>query len=390
MNDRDSVLHSLLAANHLEQVVSQAKRYLESEPEAVWPHYYLALALLRLGRVSEAQISVQSLLEREPDSGFSHHAAYEYCTATRKLSKARDHIRQAVAIAPDSAVFHYHACAAALRLRKVSEAQTAIDLARQLEPEDPDIIRLYVEVHGLKENSARSAWERIHELESGLALDPNNSGLHESIGDIYLEELDQPQQAEHHYRQSLIRDPSNHRCQRALFQAVARRRFTYRLLSIPSRTWTWLRHVVHNLFYQPWRLIFFLLGFKFVLVFILWLIIVTLLFWPACKLYEWLVVAEIQGAARAPVRWLIFKRRLSRWPFWSRFALCVVLIFGVWVLLFAFIGVSLIAGFAFLAILTMVHALAVLVRVLGQRIRTRHGLKSATRNNRQAKPPPVK
>src|SRR5262245_871417 len=105
MSYADSALHELLVAGHLEQVVSQARRVLEREPESAPTHYYLSLALLRLGRVTEAWISVQTMLERLPNEGFAHHAASAYFAAVRKDRKAREHIRQAVSLEPHSATF---------------------------------------------------------------------------------------------------------------------------------------------------------------------------------------------------------------------------------------------------------------------------------------------
>ena len=371
MSYADSALHELLLAGHLEQVVSQARRVLEREPESATTHYYLTLALLRLGRVTDAWISVQTLLERLPNTGLTHHAASLYFAAVKKDRKAREHIRQAVALEPHVAAFQYYACGAALRLGKIREAREAIDAARHLDPMDPDIIRLYVLVHGLNQDSARSAWERVRQLETGLGIDPTNAGLHETIGDIFLRELDHPAEAEQHYRESLLREPVNRDCQKALFQAVARQRFMYRLLSIPSRAWAWLGDVVRGCSYQPWRLIFLVFAIKFVLVFFVWLLIATILFWPACKMYEWLVVAEIQSAGLAPARWLAFKRRLSRRPFWMRFALCLCLIVGLWVLLFKLFRVPLVGGFVFLGSLAAVHSIALLVEMAGRRIRSR-------------------
>jgi tetratricopeptide (TPR) repeat protein len=149
MSNANAALHELLVAGHLEQVVSQARRILDRQPESIPTHYYLALALLRLRRSGEAWVSVQILLERLPNAGFAHHAASEYFSLTRKYRKAREHIRQALALESHSAPFHYDACRAALRLRKIREAREEIDAARQLDPRDADIIRLYVLVHGL-------------------------------------------------------------------------------------------------------------------------------------------------------------------------------------------------------------------------------------------------
>jgi tetratricopeptide (TPR) repeat protein len=380
MSNANAALHELLVAGHLEQVVSQARRILDRQPESIPTHYYLALALLRLRRSGEAWVSVQILLERLPNAGFAHHAASEYFSLTRKYRKAREHIRQALALESHSAPFHYDACRAALRLRKIREAREEIDAARQLDPRDADIIRLYVLVHGLNQDSARSAWERVRQLETGISIDPTNAGLHETLGDIFLAELDQPGKAEEHYRESLLRDPVNRSCQKALFQAVARQRFMYRLLSIPSRAWTWTRDVLRGCFYEPWRLIFVLLAIKAVLMFFVWLVVATVLFWPACKVYEWLVVAEIQSAGLAPARWLSFKRRLSRRPFWMRFGVCIVLIIGLWIALFKSLRMPLRIGFLVLGTFAAIHSLALLVETVSRRIRSRYALQSLAKS----------
>jgi tetratricopeptide (TPR) repeat protein len=409
-------LFALCRSGHFEQVVSEGARVLDREPEDAAVHYLMALAQLGLNRPAGALNHVNCLLSHYPDWAPSHHAASIYFRSVCRLPEARRHIQTAISLDPNVSHFHFVSAILALLRNDLPQARASVERARQLDPQDPNIIRLAVEIQGVSQTTAREAWERIRELEAALALDPNNAGLHASIGSIFLDELDQPREAEESFRSALLNDPSDRDNQKALFRAVGRQRMLYRLLSIPQRAFAWMGNVFRGFGVQPWRLIFLVIAFKAVIAFLIWLFLVTLVFWPSCKLYEWLVMSEIQCVAEASDRHLRFKRALGRWPFWLRFSACMGLILGSWFLLFASLGIvtcgfaELIAtgrffeldaiggfvamvvtgGFVSLGIFAGIHFIVTLALFFMRKERSSHGRWAADRGRkRNAVLPPV-
>ena len=382
-------LWNLFQARHFEQVISQGGRILQKEPAEQLAHYLMALARVNLSRVPEAREHVECLLSYHPDWAPSHHAASVYLRAIQRWSEARRHIETAITLDPNSPTYHLMAAVLALHEQRLDQARASVARARELDPQNPDVIRMSVEIQGLGQTTAREAWERIRELESGLEIDPNDDGLHASIGSIYLDELDQPREAEAAFRAALLNDPSDRDNQKSLFRAVGQQRMLYRLLSIPQRAYAWLANYFRGLALQPWRILLVLLAFKVVIAFVLWLAVVTVVFWPSCKVYEWLLISEIQCVVEATDRHLRFKRALNRWPFWVRFGLCVGLILGSWFVFFALLGIVTV-GFAVLGGIAGVHLIFTLVLFLIRRARSSHGRWSADRGQgRRTAPPPI-
>ena len=382
-------LCDLYDAGHWEQVAAQGQILLESAPDEELAHYVVGLARLKLKRVTEAWGHVHFLLTNHPDWPPSHEAASLYYRTVRHRDQAWSHIQTAIQLNPNVAGYHASAALLAVERKDLPGAIWSIGRARQLAPEDPNIAWLAIELQGANQTTAREAWHRIREFENALRLDPNNSDIHASIGSIYLEELDMPREAEASFRSALLHDPAHAGHQKALFQAVAQQRMLYRLLSIPQRAFRWLANYCRGVAVQPWRIIFLLFGFKIVLAFLFWIAVVAIIFWPACKIYEWLVISEIECVAEASNAQLRFKRALGRRPFWLRFMACVGLILGSWLAFFAVLGIV-IPGFVTLGILAGVHFVFTLVLFLMRKARSSHGRWSAEREQASRPPaPPV-
>ena len=112
-------------------------------------------------------------------------------------------------------------------------------------------------------------------------MDPQNAKLHNGIGDIYLNKLDRPREAEGHYREALRMDPRNHDYQKDLFSAVARCSLIYRLVSLPSREFEWIGALAFGIRKKPWLWwwLVVLICFTAVIIYFTWLVLATL---PYC------------------------------------------------------------------------------------------------------------
>jgi tetratricopeptide (TPR) repeat protein len=239
------------------------------------------------------------------------------------------------------------------------KAKTHAETAVALDPVDAENIRISVEVKRLVERENWQAWLRVQQLESALALEPNNAHLHESLGTIYLYELDRPREAEICLREALRLDPRDRDRQRLLFKAVGQQRLIYRVISLPSRAFARLKLIVKYIVKEkPGAIFWFIVGYKFVALALVWLASVTVVFWPAAKVYEWLLLEETRSGADTKLWHLRVKRFFTRWPFTLRFGVFAVVICAFWIILFrqyfdtwkkSFFALSVFVGVHFLA-----------------------------------------
>ncbi len=363
----EPILQTLLQAGNLDRVAAEARRFLARDPEDSTAHFYLVLALTDLHQLREAQAHLNHLLSVEPEEARSHIAALCFYEAGGHWSKVRHHIAEGLRINPDISFFHRFAAVAALQKLDMVAARRHIARARELAPDDADTVNMYIRIHGATETSTADAVKRLEEYRAALRLDPQNAALHHSIGDVLLTELADPSEAEFAFREALRIEPDNRSYQNDLFQAVAGSRIVYRLFSIPSRAFAWVGLLGQTIGRQPWRLIFLVLGFKFVLAYVAWLVLAFFVFWPGGKAYEWLLVSEIKDGSAASNTGLRIWFWLRRWPGLVRFGLFLTINFVLWGGLFALLGIPLAAGYLFVAIFLSIHLLVVTILWLVRR-----------------------
>jgi tetratricopeptide (TPR) repeat protein len=349
------VLSILSKAGNPERLVAEAYRCLGRDPDDLDAHFYLVMGLCDLRQLKEAEEHVHHLLRLDPESLDTHVAAIRFYLVKKQWKKALRFIETGLQIAPDYAYFYYAAAIVECGLYRPAEARKRIARARELEPEEPEIMNLYIQLHAGVRTSAKDSWDRLREYEKALALEPGNSSLHNSIGDLYLDELENPAKAEEHYRMALRGEPGNRDYQRDLFHAVARRSTLYCLFALPSRTFESIRRGLTVLRDHWWIAIFLVVAYQFVGAFLAWLAVATVLLWPGCKVYEWFIVSELRGGSSTSIPMLSLWLRIRRFPLWLRFGAFLALNGLLWALLFLLAGVSLRNGFGFVGIFVGVH-----------------------------------
>lgn len=349
------VLSNLLHAGNIDRLVEEALRFLERDPEDLDAHYFRCLGLIRLDCLPDAKHHVDSLLEMAPDSTEALHAAIQWNLCRRRYGAARKYLAEALRLAPDSSLFHHLSAIEAGSSGRIKQACRHVVRARELDPDNPEIIDFHIRLHGVDELSVTEAYRDLRQYEEGLRLDPENARLHAGIGDLCLGRIDDPARAEYHFRQALRSNPADRDYQRALFEAVAKRSLIYRLFSHPARVWRWVGDVIRGLAEYPFRILLILFAFKFVCAFFAWLIVSTVLFYPGGKLYEWLLVSEIRAGARTPDGSLRVWTAVQSWPIWSRFLLFLILLSGLWLGLFGLLRIPVAEGGLVVLVLGGIH-----------------------------------
>lgn len=349
------VLYDFLGAGHYDRVITESDHFLNEDPEDYHAHNNRALALVQLKRLREAETHVEFLLKAEPDWSTSYSTAGSLYLRQKNWAKLIEAAEEGQRLDPYDSTFPMFLAIALGSRMKIQAAQVHMDRARELDPNNPDVINLQARFGSINNTSARASLERVDTLRSALQHDPGNENLHCNLGEIFLDELDDPRQAEYHFREALRADPSEKEYQRGLFESIARRSPLYRVISIPSRTFGWLKQLAYAIGHQPWRILFLLMGFKMVIAFFIWLAAVTILFWPACKVYEWLLVSEIKSGSAASLGEIKTWSWFQRIPFLVRFLLFIGVSLLGYLGLFQLFNIPYASGFNFLGIFTGVH-----------------------------------
>lgn len=349
-----------------------AAERLADDPNDVEAHFHRAWALLKLERGGEAGAHVDFLLKTDPeDASFLKLAAFRHMYHTKRLKQARVCLDSALKIDPEDATLWFLAAVIETQRYRFEEARKLVARARQLDPDDADIAHLHITLNTLEQTGAKSAWYAVREHEKALALDPENDSLIASMGDVFLDELEMPERAEELYRQALALDPSDRRHQKRLWKAMQQRNFFFRTLRLPLSGLTLLLNLLRGLRIKPWLALVFIIGFKFVLAYLAWLLAATVVFGPPALLAGWMVMADLQRASRAAEKvgrwWLDFHRL----PVAARVACCVMITLGFWWGLFILFKVPALTGFAAVLTFFAVHLVVMAVRIRSRQSETR-------------------
>jgi tetratricopeptide (TPR) repeat protein len=329
-------LQHLHEAKQWERLVDVARECLAADPNDDAAHRHLAWAYARMDQPKKMAPHVEHLLRSNAENLDHHHLAALHRLEMRQPVRAKNHIDLLLRGAPENPNYHYLACIHALRTNAVPAAQHHIRLARRFAPEWAAAAHLEVKIASLGETKAHEAWDRIRRLKETLALDPENEDVMASLGDVHLRELEQPRAAEKYYRDALALDPTSAALQRKLLDAVRARSLLYRTLSLPI---TAAREIRRNLSEDRSKPTSWLSHFRIATLVGIWILIVGILFVPAAKVYEWLVLSDVTRRRQEALGWTPLSRLLLG-PFWLRLAAALGIILAGWMWLVAWFNKS--------------------------------------------------
>ena len=356
-------LFELLQSGNNERTIQAANQVLSQNPLDEDAHYCLAIAFSEDEQPKQAKPHVDFLLEHHPEAENTHIAACVLAYHREKWRQLGKHAEEGRRLRPDDSRFHYYLALSAGFQLKTKKAIEHIERSLALDPSNSTAIAFRVRLRSLsfKNENAKATWKNVRELESALALDAEDPSLHSALGDFYLGNLDNPKQAEHHYRHALLADPTNTSFQRDLFESVAKRSLLYRVLHLPTRNFQFWRRVPTLLRYKPGYVLFFVFGLKFLSVYFGWLILATFAFWPASKIYEFLLVSEIKAGSKASFNTIRTWHRLQQWPFWIRFSAFLLFLGCLYVGLFLYLNLPIVESLVFLLGFAAVHYLLIAI-----------------------------
>ncbi len=375
------LLAHLVAAGQWQRVEKLARELLAVTPEAPDVHACLAWSLILQDRAAESWPSIEFLLSATPDEVQPHLLAAQFHAQAENWAQVENHADYAIAIDPDDAQGYMMKSVSLVSRLRLQEAQPWIAKAREIDPDSESIAVLQTRLRGAVDQSAAAAWRQVQQLEELLAANPENAATWDALGDVYMQ-LERPRKAEECYRECLRLDPGDRVYQRDLFRAVAARSVLYRTVALPLSACRLLATFVGTLQFQPSALLWVVLGFKASLAFLAWLCITAPLFVPPAKLFEWLLLAEVQPPAGASERRMRLRGIATRLPYSARVALFLLVTVCFWTAVIACAGVSWSAGLMFLGAVTLAHfglvELYVGLRMIGSWLGRGGGHKYAT------------
>lgn len=363
-----------------------SREVLSVEPDDERAHYHMGWALVRTGRAKDMKAHVDFLLQLNPENIGYRQLAALYHMEMEEHGLAWRHVDGCLSDDPSNAAIHHLAAILATKQRRWDVARKHSRAARSLQPDNANMAHLDIALHSMDGGGPVQGWNRIREYEEALALQPEHDGMLADIGDIYLGELEDPKTAESFYRRALAIDPQDRQHQQRLWKAIKSRNIFFRVLRAPISGWEYARSFLRSLAERPSRVVLLFVGFKVVIAFVLWLIVMSIFFAPAALCFEWLVLADIARASRWSQRLGGWALRFHLLPFSVRFVICLALTSALWCGMFMFFGWPLWVGFALLASLYGVHFLIIGLLVL---IRRSHAASVRRQALRRTSPPPL-
>ena len=318
-----TLLTRLLGGGDWERALEISRAWLAEEPENARAHLAAAQALVNREQYAQAQPHLTKALAGNPRNAFAHRLASIVCFHGKNFEAADEHIQRALELQPNDAMNWHHLAWMRYEHGELDVAATHAARALELQPGNPSIINL----SALCERS--NLYGQYKQYRRALAIDPENSVVHNNLGVHHLNVDRDLKLAEQSFRQALRCDPTHKTAQKNLFLVLRRRDRLYQVMRLPltliqSLSWSGSSRTL--LARVGLIGVWLVLGKVFWGILLLWFILV----YPLVKAYEYLTIGDIRAEAGT-----VGARRggllgYRRWPFAVRFGLLVVLALIFW------------------------------------------------------------
>ena len=193
-----SLAIALGRAGRIQEAVGQFEQAVQVTPDDAWLHYNFGLALHQVGKVREAIVQYEQALGLNPDMIEAQNTLGQALARLGRVPEAIAHYEQALRLKPDYAEAHYNLGSALHHEGKVQEAIAHYEEALRINPD-------YAGAHNNLGNALREvgkAPEAIRHYEQALRIKPDYANAHYNLG-LVLEETGRVQEAIGHYEQAL-------------------------------------------------------------------------------------------------------------------------------------------------------------------------------------------
>jgi len=193
----------------------ELRQHLAGEPNDGFGHALLAINLLELERLDEAEQSAREAIGNEPDSAFPHYALARVLSTRNREDEATVAIQEAIRLEPTDADYHGMLAGIEFDRRQWQASLNAAETGLQFDPEHTTCnnLRAMALVKLGRKSEAGATIERT------LARNPDDAFSHANQGWTLLEQ-GRRKEAMNHFRESLRLDPANDWARSGLVEAL--------------------------------------------------------------------------------------------------------------------------------------------------------------------------
>lgn len=327
----NQLMHFSTSGQH-ERVISTGAELLAIDPEDTWVHMRMASAYTGLEKYNESEKHLKKAIATDPESADAF-TEYAYLELQRgRMGAADDKIKVSIKLDPTNDYAWYIYGILCVNYDDFKQAQFCVKKIRELQPENDYASKLevmaYSNIDGANQYSKE---QKIEEYEKLLAADPEDEFANYNLGLIYLDELNNAQKAEYHFRKALELDPTDKDYQKGLIKAWRKRDLFLRILWIPFLPIAWSIKVVEWANKEKWPYIFMIFLFKYlIIVSIVVAVLFFVVFWPIAKLYEYFTLAEIHRKLGVLKLYSGVMEKIHKWEFRKRMMLFVSVVVLYW------------------------------------------------------------
>jgi len=317
-----------------EKVAELIPRLLAENPEALEAYSLATRARINRGEHARAQKLAAECVRLGPTSADAQYLAAVAAHNSGNLPQSQKHLDAALALAPTWAALHQFQGRLHLRKKKQTQAVAALQRAKALAPENPEIAGELIRVESSGRHFPAELLETTRRYEEALALDPDNPQLHLNLGLHLLNLQADYDQARDCLSVALRHNPANLAVRRAYLRALRHTDPFVRRLCAPLRLGQRLLRILQQRISNPKQaLIILVIAFPMAVVAAVSILIFGLVCWLPAVLYSYLTLTDFraQATGRRPgagPRW-----QWSRWPIQAQTGVKVFLVLLPWILL---------------------------------------------------------
>jgi tetratricopeptide (TPR) repeat protein len=305
------LLRFWLERQRYDRVVEEGYKLLARDPDDPDLHRTLAIAWWSQGDGKRAEHHLRESLRTRPDDASSQ-AFLALLRSNPLVSRSSDrHAIAALALDPDSIIAWQALGCSAL----ADDGEFAMQCARRILQLDPENIEARVLMFGaISQDEEKPGWHQAAErwLQEGLAIQPEDAGLHGLLGGHLIDTPERGKEGEAHLRTALSLDPQSSQAAGWRETIANKRDRGLFLLNLPKKFFCApIFASGRALNRYPWLILlgkFFLIAVVLCLMgLILWLIFL----WPVVRLYRYYVVhgdllrARVSASRFVPFAWLV-------------------------------------------------------------------------------------
>lgn len=217
--------HLLFEQRRYDMAADELRLVLGSDPDDAAAHALLALCLLQLDDLDDAEREAQAAIAADPELPFAYRALAAVRMQKEDHEAAAAAIDEAIRLDPDDV--DHRGLLAQIRLaqRRWQAALDACNAGLELDPHDTDCLNL----RAIALSRLGRGAEAVDTVDASLAHDPDNPYTHQARAFALLQRGDS-KGAVHHFQEALRRDPSLESSRHGLLEALKARNPLYRLV----------------------------------------------------------------------------------------------------------------------------------------------------------------